>query len=31
MFENYGHRAEVFCQAVAHLAETAGVSIEGTL
>ena len=31
MFENYGHRAEVFCQAVAELAEAAGVSMEGTL
>lgn len=31
MFENYGHRAEVFCQAVAHLAEAAGVAMEGGL
>jgi len=31
MFENYSHRAEVFCQAVAHLAETAGVAMEGGL
>ena len=31
MFENYGHRAEVFCQAVAHLAEAAGVVMEGGL
>ncbi len=29
MFENYGHRAKVFCQAVAALAEAAGVSMEG--
>jgi UDP-N-acetylmuramoylalanine--D-glutamate ligase len=29
MFENYGHRAEVFCQAVAHLAEAAGLVMEG--
>jgi UDP-N-acetylmuramoylalanine--D-glutamate ligase len=31
MFEHYGHRAEVFCQAVARLAEAAGVSMEGGL
>ncbi|PIT75784.1 UDP-N-acetylmuramoyl-L-alanine--D-glutamate ligase [Limnohabitans sp. G3-2] len=31
MFENYGHRAEVFCQAVAELAEAAGVAMEGGL
>ena len=31
MFDNYGHRAEVFCQAVASLAEAAGVSMEGHL
>jgi UDP-N-acetylmuramoylalanine--D-glutamate ligase len=31
MFENYGHRAEVFVQAVASLAEAAGVSMEGGL
>ena len=31
MFENYSHRAEVFCQAVAHLAEAAGVAMEGGL
>ncbi len=29
MFENYGHRAKVFCDAVAELAETAGVAMEG--
>jgi UDP-N-acetylmuramoylalanine--D-glutamate ligase len=29
MFENYGHRAQVFCDAVAELAETAGVAMEG--
>jgi UDP-N-acetylmuramoylalanine--D-glutamate ligase len=31
MFENYGHRAEVFCKAVARLAEATGVSMEGGL
>jgi UDP-N-acetylmuramoylalanine--D-glutamate ligase len=31
MFDNYGHRAEVFCQAVARLAEAAGVAMEGGL
>jgi UDP-N-acetylmuramoylalanine--D-glutamate ligase len=31
MFDNYGHRAEVFCKAVARLAEAAGVSMEGAL
>jgi UDP-N-acetylmuramoylalanine--D-glutamate ligase len=31
MFENYGHRAEVFCQAVAELADAAGVAMEGGL
>ena len=31
MFDNYGHRAEVFCKAVAQLAEAAGVSMEGRL
>lgn len=31
MFENYGHRAEVFVQAVAGLAEAAGVVMEGGL
>jgi len=29
MFDNYGHRAEVFCQAVARVAEAAGVAMEG--
>jgi UDP-N-acetylmuramoylalanine--D-glutamate ligase len=28
MFDNYGHRAEVFCQAVARVAEAAGVAME---
>jgi len=28
MFKNYGHRAEVFCQAVAALAEERGTSLE---
>jgi UDP-N-acetylmuramoylalanine--D-glutamate ligase len=28
MFKNYGHRAEVFCQAVAELAEERGSSLE---
>jgi len=31
MFRNYEHRAEVFRQAVAALAEQAGVSMEGVL
>jgi UDP-N-acetylmuramoylalanine--D-glutamate ligase len=31
MFDNYGHRAEVFVQAVASLAEAAGVTMEGGL
>jgi UDP-N-acetylmuramoylalanine--D-glutamate ligase len=31
MFDNYGHRAEVFCQAVASLADAAGMSMEGGL
>jgi UDP-N-acetylmuramoylalanine--D-glutamate ligase len=31
MFDNYGHRAEVFCRAVARLAEAAGVAMEGGL
>lgn len=31
MFEHYGHRAEVFCQAVGELAQAAGVSMEGGL
>jgi UDP-N-acetylmuramoylalanine--D-glutamate ligase len=31
MFDNYGHRAQVFCQAVATLAEAAGVAMEGAL
>ena len=29
MFDHYGHRAEVFCQAVARVAEAAGVAMEG--
>jgi UDP-N-acetylmuramoylalanine--D-glutamate ligase len=31
MFDNYGHRAEVFVQAVASLAEAAGLTMEGGL
>ena len=31
MFDNYGHRAEVFCDAVAAVAEAAGLSMEGGL
>ncbi len=31
MFDNYGHRAEVFVLAVASLAEAAGVAMEGGL
>ena len=29
MFDHYGHRAEVFCQAVARVAAAAGVAMEG--
>ncbi len=31
MFDNYGHRAQVFCQAVAAVAQDAGVTLEGGL
>ena len=31
MFDNYEHRARVFCSAVAELAEQAGTSLEGSL
>jgi hypothetical protein len=31
MFKDYEHRARVFVQAVADLAEAAGVSMEGAL
>jgi hypothetical protein len=31
MFSNYEHRANVFRQAVAELADAAGVSMEGAL
>jgi UDP-N-acetylmuramoylalanine--D-glutamate ligase len=31
MFDNYEHRARVFCSAVAALAEQAGTSLEGSL
>jgi UDP-N-acetylmuramoylalanine--D-glutamate ligase len=31
MFDNYGHRAQVFVQAVARLADAAGVAMEGGL
>jgi UDP-N-acetylmuramoylalanine--D-glutamate ligase len=31
MFKDYEHRARVFAQAVADLAEAAGVSMEGAL
>jgi len=31
MFDNYAHRAEVFCQAVASLADAAGCVMEGGL
>jgi UDP-N-acetylmuramoylalanine--D-glutamate ligase len=31
MFDNYGHRAEVFVQAVTSLAEAAGLTMEGGL
>ena len=29
MFDNYGHRAQVFCSAVHDLADDAGQSLEG--
>ena len=29
MFDNYGHRAQVFCDAVAELADSAAVTVEG--
>ena len=31
MFKDYEHRAKVFCQAVAEIADTAGTSMEGAL
>ena len=31
MFDNYGHRAKVFCDAVAAVADAAGLSMEGGL
>jgi len=31
MFKDYGHRAEVFCQSVAEIADAAGQSMEGAL
>jgi UDP-N-acetylmuramoylalanine--D-glutamate ligase len=31
MFDNYGHRAEVFVRAVASLAEASGMAMEGGL
>ena len=31
MFKDYGHRAEVFCQSVAEIADEAGQSMEGAL
>ena len=31
MFKDYGHRAQVFCQAVAEIADEAGQAMEGSL
>ena len=31
MFRDYGHRAQVFCEAVAEIAESAGQAMEGSL
>ena len=31
MFKDYGHRAQVFCQAVADIADAAGQAMEGSL
>ena len=31
MFKDYGHRAQVFCQAVAEIADAAGQAMEGSL
>ena len=31
MFKDYGHRAEVFCQSVAEIADEAGQTMEGAL
>jgi UDP-N-acetylmuramoylalanine--D-glutamate ligase len=31
MFRDYPHRAQVFCQAVADIAEAAGQAMEGAL
>jgi UDP-N-acetylmuramoylalanine--D-glutamate ligase len=31
MFDNYEHRARVFCDAVAELALDAGVTLEGSV
>jgi UDP-N-acetylmuramoylalanine--D-glutamate ligase len=31
MFRDYPHRAQVFCQAVAEIADTAGQSMEAAL
>jgi len=31
MFDNYGHRARVFCEAVVEMASAAGVQMEATL
>ena len=31
MFKDYGHRAQVFCQAVSEIADAAGLAMEGAL
>jgi len=31
MFQDYEHRAKVFCEAVAEIADTAGTAMEGAL
>jgi UDP-N-acetylmuramoylalanine--D-glutamate ligase len=31
MFKDYGHRAKVFCEAVADIADAAGQAMEGSL
>jgi hypothetical protein len=31
MFKDYGHRAKVFCEAVADIADAAGQVMEGSL
>jgi UDP-N-acetylmuramoylalanine--D-glutamate ligase len=31
MFKDYGHRAQVFCEAVSEIADAAGLAMEGAL